>query len=412
LIFSDPYSPPLKVALDNIWSGFKAKYQKKPISLDPNQLMQFAQQTVGSTDWGENRFKIAYEKLLTSFEEEANLSHFGRERIQNVTMRGMMTQLRIQAFLKGNPGVTEKPITRPIVIASFPRTGTTLLHKLMATDPKARVPLFWELVAPIPPCPPEMRDKDPRIELVRAGLNKGFERIPKMRAIHNTESDAPEECLVLFRNILVDPYFSLLGHIPSYLEWYLQYDLKEAYRFYYKQLQILQCSLSGSPWVLKAPLHMFGLEALLEVFPEACIVQIHRDPGSFLPSFCSMAAVEQRVSTKKTDMKQIGRTQLALAQEALSRGKKARAKAPDRFLDLSYKELITDPAKAVSRIYDHFQFPMDAQMPDRLRAWMGENRQHKLGKHQYSIKDFGLDEATLKHSFSEYLEEIAEMEHP
>ncbi len=410
MILSDPYSPPMNVTFGNLWGEIKAKLNKKGVILEPDRLIANAEMAVGVNDWGEDLFKEACQRLLYSFENEANLSFFGRQRVQNVTMRGLINQLCLHHFLKNNPEVTKKPIERPIIITSFPRTGTTLLHHLMATDPNARVPLFWELVSPIPPVPAEARANNPRIAEVQAGLEKGFQKLPKMRSIHNTVADGPEECLVLFRNLLVDPYFSLLGHIPSYLEWYMNYDLTDAYRYYYKQLQVLQCSLSGSPWVLKAPLHMFGLEALLKVFPDACIIQLHRDPTAFLPSFCSMAALEQRVATKKTDMKLIGRTQLELAQEALKRRKQAREKAPDRFLDISYKKLTKDPVAAVSRVYDHFGFPMDPEMPDRLKTWLAENRQHKFGKHSYSLSHFGLDDQTIKNTFAEYLDEIQSLD--
>jgi hypothetical protein len=189
----------------------------------------------------------------------------------------------------------------------------------------------------------------------------------------------------------------------TYLAWLGAQAMVAPYRFYRQQLQLLGWHWSGDHWVLKAPVHLFNLDALLTVFPDACIVQTHRDPLKVLPSACSLYAIVRGVYTDRVDLRAISEQLLNLLANGLEREMQVRESAlAEQFYDVNYSTLVQDPIGTVRRLYEYFGYTFNPRMEENLNRWISENPQHKHGIHRYSLEQFGLEPKVVNRRFVNY----------
>jgi hypothetical protein len=348
--------------------------------------------------------------LLRDIEQDKALTPFGRLLSRASVVAPLSTRMQIQFLRDREPQIFEQSVPRPLIVIGFARTGTTLLYSLLAQDVRARAPRLWEAMAPVPP-PDPARPKDPRIKNAER-LVKSLNRVaPGIEAVHATDPYGPEEDLPLLVTALFNPWHPWF-HATEYLEWYSSLSEDDAVRAYEEhraQLQILQWKHPGQHWVLKQAGHQFFLGALLRVYPDACLIQTHRDPSASIPSLCSLAAFYRSVSADDVDLESIGRVSLQAFVEASSRVIEVRRRlGDDRFYDVAYEELVADPVAVVSDIYERFGFPYDDTLEEGMRAWLAENRQHSRGAHRYSLEQFGLDPQVVDRETALYRERFAD----
>jgi hypothetical protein len=376
--------------------------------LDPSEPVKVAEQWAGGAKLGEP-LPPAYYALVNAFNEERDFSFLGYRMMKHTLAHYIRNRILIKNFLAANEHIADEPIEKPLFIVGFPRTGTTLLFNLLAQYPGARVPLYWELQHPVPPPVADQRNTDPRIRQVEGELEGLYKTFPKIRMIHESKAQGPEECLFLLRNGFMCMSYTLFGYMTAYIDWVLERDMTEDYRYYRRQLQLLQSGTPGSPWILKSPVHLRQLNVLLKVFPDANIVQTHRDPESFMPSICSLHATFKRVSKRKVDYCRIGEIQLDLMKKTLDRAMGARSVAdPNRFFDIRYADLVTNPRGTAHRIMEYFAYPEKAGYDKNMMTWLAENRQNKHGKHAYTPEQFGLSVETIRAAFSKYRKRFLE----
>jgi hypothetical protein len=236
-------------------------------------------------------------------------------------------------------------------------------------------------------------------------VRKALALAPHFPAIHPLSATGPEECVFLFQNTFMSVVFDAYSEVPDYIAWLLQQDLTPAYRYYRQQLQVLQWRWPGRHWVLKSPHHLFFLDVLLTVFPDACIVQTHRDPSTAVASLCSLMATSRRFYSDRVAEERLGGPCLATWGTALDRMLRVRETAdPARFYDLHYDDLLADPMEAVSRIYAHFGYTATPGMEAGMRRWLAAHPQDRHGVHRYSLSQFGLDSATIERRCSAYIQ--------
>lgn len=407
-ILNDPWRPPLRISAINVWHGAHDRVMRRRRSLDPSEPVKIAEQWTGGVKLDEP-LPPAYYALVNAFNEERDISFLGHQMMKHILAHGIRNRILIKNFLAANEHIAEEPIEKPLFIVGFPRTGTTLLFNLLAQYPGARVPLYWELQHPVPPPAADQRNTDPRIRQVEYELEEFYKAFPKMRMIHEHKTQGPDECLFLLRNSFTCVSYALAGDLTAYTDWLLGHDMSEDYRYYRRQLQLLQSGTPGSPWILKSPVHLRQLNVLLKVFPDANIVQTHRDPESFLPSVCSMHATFKRVYKQKVNYRRIGEIQLDLMKNFLDHAMEARSVAdPKRFFDVRYTDLVADPLGTAHKIMEYFRYPEKAGYDKKMTAWLAENRQHKHGKHVYTLEHFGLSPETISDTFSKYRQRFLE----
>ena len=212
----------------------------------------------------------------------------------------------------------------------------------------------------------------------------------------------------LQQNTLVSWSFLILADLPGYERWLLQQDvetLARAYRFYRTELQVLQRHVSGGHWLLKSPAHLWAMDALLDVFSDACIVQTHRDPTRVLPSTCSLLAVMRSIMSDAIDPHALGRNALESSCSSIERMLASRSRIPaERVIDIQYRDLVDSPAQTVRRIYEKFGYTMPEEMEQRIGGWVIRNPKGRHGGHHYTLAQFGLRPEEVDETLKPYRE--------
>lgn len=377
-------------------------------NIDTDVIIQKAMQEAGVSKIIDDSFQEPLEVLIHSANQNPNLRLTGRLSFKDDLLRRVSNRLQIDATLQAYPDILEQPIEQPIFIAALPRTGTTLLHRLFAQDEHLRVPLEWEMDYPCPPPEQATYASDPRIRLVEKKYALIHAIVPQFKAIHEAGAQLPEECICLFANDLMGDYFNVAYELPEYEEWFKQQDLRPLYARHKKQLQLLQYCYRKSRWALKAPSHMRGLDALAQTYPDAYIIQTHRDPAEILASTASLITLVWSLQQYKVRPEHVGQAVLELLEMFIQKSMKDREQieadpaSKVRFIDVAYKDLVHNPVETLRELYAQCELEWSAIIEQQIQIYLNENRQHKHGKHHYSLEQFGLQAARVNERFAAY----------
>ncbi len=366
-------------------------------------MMATARRRTGLDDFGGDDFREGLDALVEAFNAIDTANAFGRIFFREYGTSLLVNRLKIQADLTRHPEILGVPVRRPLFVTGLPRSGTTFLHRLLSQDPAARAMLFWEALEPSPPPEPASYETDPRIGRARRQMTLLYSLSPRLATAHEFEAESPEEDNNLFAHRFVAGMLGFMFDVPEYARWLDKQPLIPGYVYEKQQLQLLSCKYPGDHWVLKSPGHLFGLDALLAVFPDASVVITHRDPMKVIPSVSSLAAGFRGILTDRLDLRRLG----AEMAEAMAIGPRrailARAEADaGRFYDVSYERLVAEPIDTVAAICDHFGYEFSPEFEARARGWIAENPRQKHGVHRYRLEDFGLESSAIEHHFAEY----------
>jgi hypothetical protein len=225
---------------------------------------------------------------------------------------------------------------------------------------------------------------------------------PQLGAMHAVRPEEVDECIVPMAQGYVSNLFGSTLDVAAYDAWFIQQDIRPAYRRYADLLKLVGLG-NDKKWLLKNPSHILYLNELLEIFPQARVVQIHRDPLKTIPSTASLLYnLQRRVATDTVDGARIGRREFALWQTGLSRSLDAAARHPGRILGVKEDELLADPVALAARIYDFAQIPFTTEAESRLAGWAKANPKGKGGAHVYTAEQFGLSDGELREGFAQY----------
>lgn len=359
----------------------------------------------GATDLGDDDFREGLSVLLRSYDEESRLNPFGRWTVTQQLTGLFRGRLEAERWRRERPELFAGEIRRPVFILGLPRTGTTALHALVAQDPANQSLEYWLASSPKPRPPREQWEKDPRFKEAAQGLGLTYWLDPGLKAIHLLTADGPEECRLLLQHTFRDDSFECNSTLPSYSKWYASCDMRPAYRRHRELLKLIGSPSPDKRWVLKYPAHLRWLRELLEVYPDACIVQTHRDPARVLPSLCSLIAGWRGIYEDSPDRRAIAAWVVELWARTMEDAMQARRELGEhRFFDVAFRETVEDPATAVGRVYAHFGLDYPAGTASRLREWHRSHPQHRHGEHRYSAADFGLEAGAMRERFSAYIE--------
>jgi hypothetical protein len=378
-----------------------------PVDLGEESLLAAAREQTKLSDFGDDAFHEGLRVLIETY-ESAGLSPSGRKRTRRRLVQLLATRLRIEEALRHHPEVHDRPITSPMYLTGLPRTGTSALFNLLARDPAARPLLTWEGMCP-DPLPREFLERlgdqpDPRLEAVRAGIERDRQKNPEFDKIHVSRADGPEECVLLLAYTFCDVQMGIEPLLPPYDAWFQAQDLRGSYAYYADLLRMLDWQRPGERWLLKSPAHLWALDVLLEMFPDACILQTHRDPLEILPSYCSMIAALMGIRAG-FDPKELGPAVLEFLARMLERGLAVRDRsAPGRFCDVDYRDFVAAPLETAERIYDAFGIELNATTRGHMERHLAENPQNKHGAHRYSLEGYGLSAEAVRTRLAGYIE--------
>jgi hypothetical protein len=372
--------------------------------LDPDELIRLARQRTGLRDFGDTAFIGPMTRLLESCSRESALGLVGRRATAWDFVRFLSNLLTIQAEFVAHSAIEAAPIRQPIFITGLPRSGTTFLHRLMLTDEANRAPAVWETIYPSP----STGTKDERIARVARQL-KTFEWLaPEFSSLHPLEATSPQECSEITAHVFRSLRFDTNYHIPSYRSW-MDADVVRhlpAYRFHKRFLQYLQFQDGAERrWVLKCPEHLFALEAIRAVYPDARLVFVHRDPVKVLLSQSELTEVLRRPFTRRLDPKTLGphesRRWLDGTTRMMTTGDDAGL--PDSVCHVHHLDLITDPVSTVEAVYNHFGETFSPEAAASIDAYVAARPKGGYGHHKYDFADHGLDETEERAKFRPYM---------
>lgn len=338
--------------------------------------------------------------LLKSYNEEADLSLFGSLAVKWDVSRFLSNLLKFEEEEERSPEILQEEIRQPIFITGLPRSGTTFLHSLLAQDSANRVPLSWQTIYPYPQAQDLHRDR--RAARVNRQLRM-FERLsPGVGNLHPLAATTPQECTEITAHVFQSLRFDTTHYVPSYQRWLIGRGHLDAFRFHKRFLQHLQHQLGKGQWVLKCPDHVFTLEAIKQVYPDARFVFVHRDPLSVLPSVAKLTELLRAPFTRKLDRFQIGQQ----VSERWVEGAgliAADIETRERIFHVHYRSLIANPLGTVAELYGHFNLPFGASASAPIEEFIRKTPRGGYGVNRYDFEDSGLDAVRLQEQFRPYM---------
>jgi hypothetical protein len=366
-----------------------------------NELHEMASGVTGLQDFGDDEYREGLDALLDSLDEEADLSRVGRETAIGLVVTALAGRLESEAGWKDHPSSGTFSIEAPIVIVGLPRTGTSVLHKMLASVDSLQGPELWLLQHPMPR---PNRETWPSLAAYRQcedALRLQQENSPDMIEIHDQRADDPDECWNLLRQSFASVTFECVFRVPSYSAWWAERDMTLAYRRWANNLRLIGANDRDRRWILKDPSHLFAPDALLAAVPDATIVMTHRDPARLIPSVCSLSATARRVNDRNPDMQRLGREQLDLWARGIERLMRTRERQPDRFVDIHFHEFLADPVAVAEKILEHAGVAYTDLDRERVLTWL-DSRPSK--PHRYDAEQFGLQDDQIRERFESYID--------
>ncbi len=364
----------------------------------PEKLKQIAVEETGLSDFGAPDFEEGLARVTESLKSDVDLGLLGRLGIRDYLVLALKTRLQREALRRRRPELFATPLTPPLMVLGLPRSGTTLLHRLLSLAPEARALRYFEVRRPI------VDGKDDRLAWAYQQYRAFRMLAPGLDAKHFSRPEEPEECIFLFDSSMVSLAFWVAAPVYGYFDWYQKQDQHGPYRQYLEHLQIFQSETPGQRLTLKAPIHTAHVEPILAAIPEVKLVQLHRDPVRVVASVNSLFCTLHRAVARNVDAARMARANLDFLAYGIEKNLAARkALAPNRILDLYYDDLVADPLGVVQSIYEFHGLPFSDEFERRLRTFVAENPQHKHGEHRYANTDFGLSDGAVAERFHDYV---------
>lgn len=377
----------------------------EPVVPSAAALLDQAASRAGSSDWGDQGFVGNLELLLESCRETAQLNTMGLRLLPKILLRHLRNRLYVQGYLSSHPEAATAPISDPVIVTGLPRTGTTMLHNLLALDPSRRPLRLWEALHPVPAGGDSGPSRAHLVEQAESWLAQLYAMVPAFKAIHRGTAEGPEECDALLQNSFASQHFEDMFHVEAYSSWLSGTALSSEYAYYRLQLQVLASGdESALPWVLKSPSHLGHLDGLLAALPDAVIVHCHRDPLEAVASYASLVFNVRQPYSDHVSPLAAGNHALVRCRAAMDRALAVRESVSEStFVDVSYTALIGDPLRVLGELYEKLGRPLGGELESRTKRWLDENPQHRHGKHRYGLADFGLTAEGIGAALGPYL---------
>ena len=362
------------------------------VPLDEPSLLDHARRSTGLDDFGGDEWLEPFRVLIAALESEAQLTLMGRLMARNDIVLWLSTRLRVTDLLRRHPEILDQAVPSPMFIVGLPRSGTSILFELLAQDPDVGVPRMWEALQPCPPPESSSYATDPRIDVADKLFTQWSRVAPEFATMHEMRGDIPAECGLLMAGSFISDHIASLHQTPSYSAWTAGADFLPVYRYHKQILQILQWKNPRTRWLLKAPEHQVHLDTLLAVYPDARIVQTHRDPLKCMASTTSLMGTlyamrsDQPFQAEMFEDIIMGEATAARLERVIDQRDDGTVPASN-ITDSRYQDLMDDPIGCIESIYRHFGMALSETAKDNMLNYLAGKPQGKFGKHEYQVSN-------------------------
>jgi hypothetical protein len=375
---------------------------------DAAAVMADAQRKESLTDWGPGDFERPLGVLLADY-PHADLNAIGTHILRSGIVHSLRMRLRAQEWIRRHPEILEEKVAAPIVVVGMMRSGTTLLQRLLAADPRFVCAYGWEVVEVAPRLDHQFSGVDPRIAISEAREAKSRELAPELFAIHPMYAREPEEEIVFLADAFLSHVPESGAHLRRYRSWLDEQDFTPAYDYLHRMLQFLQWQkrqrgVEGRRWVLKSPAHLGYLDVLRARFPDVHVVHMHRDPCTTIASGASLNATLHAMHADTVDRHRVGAQWLQRMGWTNDRAMAVRdgwSGDADRVTDIEFGDAVADPIGQVARVYDAVGLPLTAEAEAAMRRWLDE-RPSEAARPPYGLEDYGLLPEQVDERFTLY----------
>ncbi len=372
---------------------------------DAAELVAEASLRVGTDDLGGTSYAEPLDVVVRSLEEEADLHIVGRWRVREVLVRYLESRARVARCVAEEPAIGERPVTAPIVVTGSPRAGTSIMHELLALDPGHRAPMAWEYWSPAPPPDPDTWEDDPRVPLAGRDVRLTAALAPGFDGMHEQGARIPREDASAMGLDLRSDVLGAHYQVESYRKLLAADDMRSAYAWHRRILQVLQHRDVDRTWVVKWPGHVNHVPVLLETYPDARLVVCHRDPLAMLSSVTSLIATLRWAHANTVDYRAIAREQADMFAAQCNRLLEARRRGAideERVVDVRFDELVADQVGTVRSVHEHLGIDFGPEVEARVREHLAAKPRGRHGGHEHSVEALGLDPAELRARFADY----------
>jgi hypothetical protein len=386
------------------WKNIGDKVSERFCFLDGENLCARARRRTGLEDFGEPSVEQPLKVLAKSLEEEADLHPLGRFLMHMRLQSLLETRLRLVNEWRANAQkIAEAQIRRPIFITGMPRSGSSFLHELLVEDPGNRAPRVWEVMYPVPARRNGNGDERERIRKTAASL-WWFRRLAHQPdSVYPMRAGSPHECVAIHGYTFMSQEFVCTARIPSYEKFLRSTDFTPVYAWQKRFLRYLESGSLPRRWVLKAPDHAYALKELFSNFPDAVIIQTHRNPLEVLRSSIQLTQILYNLFAWPGNREQLAEREAVLLAGNMERFIDFRDAHPElagRFIDLNYSDVVAEPLAAVRRVYEQLNFELTEQAAERMRRLISQRSRYR--KHTPTLTEFGVDVIREARRFSQY----------
>jgi hypothetical protein len=358
------------------------------VPLDEQSLLNEAMRNTGLSDFGSGNWLEHFRVLIHAIENEAKLNLCGRILTRSDLIIYLEARLTITDCYKQHPEIEDEVITEPVFIVGSGRSGTTIFHEALSQDEQFRVVKRWEAMFPCPPPTEETYLTDPRIEKAHKLITLPERIAPEWKTMHAQAGDLPVECIeFLYLTFLSEVYYCAF-QIPSYVEYFRKQDIRETFEWHKRILKLLQWKYKKPHWLLKGPTHMPVLPKLLETYPDAKLIFMHRDQ---VTTTDSVVNVQGTIYWWRTDDPWSG----SMLDDVIM--VESRVKLWDRIIgwmedgtipkgqytNVIYQKFCEDPMKAIEAAYEEIGLTMKASEAAKIKAYLDNKPKGVFGKHDY-----------------------------
>jgi len=379
-----------------------------------DELLVAAAESTGLSDFGDDElfggdgWRDGLARLIDDL-PGARFNELGRAAMGIELGAYLSRRLQIVGYHRAHPEIRDRDIAPPVVIVGQARTGTTLLHDALAQDPAHRAPLTWEVEQPVPPPRPETFETDPRIAVAEELYAVTDALIPGFRTIHQIGGRHAQECGRIMGTAFISTIFPYQYHVPGYMQWWLHDAVRDghiagAYVWHRRFLEVLQSEHRAERWLIKWPSHIWTLPQLMAEYPDALLVQTHRDVARLVASNTSLSAALRSLYSDDVDRVETAALFAELLVDGVERSVDVRLDGTvpaDQVIDIQFADLMADPTATVRAIYDRFGFELRPETEARMAGFMQSNKR-ETGGHRYAFADTGLDLAEVRASTARY----------